>query len=255
MKAGGDRQRIELSDIASPVPEPDVDLLALYDALERLEAADRRTARRVTADVSPRSGRTTAEVYQSRHLELGRNLLKPCGCRREDAAEPAAVAQRFEPGPPPVGRALKSFKNPGQLRRHPRLTVAKDPSGVVDQEMSSVSFGSDEQSASMEPVRTRLILSTKYDIQVTYIANLRRAVRVFSPFSIANLRRAVRVFSPSFRLLSFRLFRLHRELEARSACLFAFAVRVFSPRVFSPFFLSEARSAITEIVRNACAWR
>ena len=43
-KAGGDRQRIGLSDIESPVPEPDVDLLALHDALDKLEAADKRKA-------------------------------------------------------------------------------------------------------------------------------------------------------------------------------------------------------------------
>ena len=55
--------------------------------------------------VSPRSGRTTAEVYQSWHLELGRDLLKPCGGGREDVAKPAAAAQRLEPGGPSVGRA------------------------------------------------------------------------------------------------------------------------------------------------------
>ena len=43
-KAGGDRRRIEMSDIEPAVPEPDVDLLALHDALDRLEAADKRKA-------------------------------------------------------------------------------------------------------------------------------------------------------------------------------------------------------------------
>lgn len=43
-KAGGDRERIGLSDIESPAPEPDVDLLALHDALDKLEAADKRKA-------------------------------------------------------------------------------------------------------------------------------------------------------------------------------------------------------------------
>ncbi len=43
-KAGGDRERIGLSDIESPVPEPDVDLLALHDALAKLEASDKRKA-------------------------------------------------------------------------------------------------------------------------------------------------------------------------------------------------------------------
>ena len=43
-KAGGDRERLGLSDIESPAPEPDVDVLALHDALDRLEAADKRKA-------------------------------------------------------------------------------------------------------------------------------------------------------------------------------------------------------------------
>ena len=33
-----------MSDIEPAVPEPDVDLLALHDALDRLEAADKRKA-------------------------------------------------------------------------------------------------------------------------------------------------------------------------------------------------------------------
>jgi RNA polymerase sigma factor (TIGR02999 family) len=44
VKAGGDRERIGLSDIESPAPEPDIDLLALHDALDKLEAADKRKA-------------------------------------------------------------------------------------------------------------------------------------------------------------------------------------------------------------------
>jgi RNA polymerase sigma factor (TIGR02999 family) len=43
-KAGGDRRRIELNDIEPAAKEPDVDLLALHDALDRLEAADKRKA-------------------------------------------------------------------------------------------------------------------------------------------------------------------------------------------------------------------
>ena len=35
-KAGGDRRRIELNDIEPAVKEPDVDLLALHEALDRL---------------------------------------------------------------------------------------------------------------------------------------------------------------------------------------------------------------------------
>jgi RNA polymerase sigma factor (TIGR02999 family) len=45
VKAGGDRQRIELTNNIEPaVPEPDVDLLALHEALDRLETADKRKA-------------------------------------------------------------------------------------------------------------------------------------------------------------------------------------------------------------------
>ena len=43
-KAGGDWQRLDLNDIEPAVREPDVDLLALHDALDRLEAADKRKA-------------------------------------------------------------------------------------------------------------------------------------------------------------------------------------------------------------------
>jgi RNA polymerase sigma factor (TIGR02999 family) len=44
LKAGGNQQRRELDDIAIVTPEPDVDLLALDVALERLERHDRRKA-------------------------------------------------------------------------------------------------------------------------------------------------------------------------------------------------------------------
>ena len=44
VKAGGDRDRIELTNIEPAVPEPDVDLLALHDALDKLEIADKRKA-------------------------------------------------------------------------------------------------------------------------------------------------------------------------------------------------------------------
>ena len=64
-----------------------------------------RPRREAGGGVSPRSDRTTAQVYQSWHVELGRDLLKPCGGGREDAAKPAAAAQRLEPGDPAVGRA------------------------------------------------------------------------------------------------------------------------------------------------------
>jgi RNA polymerase sigma factor (TIGR02999 family) len=44
LKAGGDRQRQELADLEAPDAEPSVDLLALNDALEKLETLDKRRA-------------------------------------------------------------------------------------------------------------------------------------------------------------------------------------------------------------------
>jgi RNA polymerase sigma factor (TIGR02999 family) len=44
LKAGGGRQRQELSDIEEPDAGPDVDLLALNEALEKLEKQDQRKA-------------------------------------------------------------------------------------------------------------------------------------------------------------------------------------------------------------------
>jgi RNA polymerase sigma factor (TIGR02999 family) len=43
-KAGGDRHRIDLSDVEPADAEPGVDLLALHEALEKLEATDKRRA-------------------------------------------------------------------------------------------------------------------------------------------------------------------------------------------------------------------
>ncbi len=59
----------------------------------------------MAAGGSRRSGWTTEEIEQSSHVELGRELIKFCRGRREDAAKPAAAAQLFESGAPPVGRA------------------------------------------------------------------------------------------------------------------------------------------------------
>jgi RNA polymerase sigma factor (TIGR02999 family) len=44
LKRGGDRQRLDLDDLALAVPEPVVDLLALDEALSRLDAADPEAA-------------------------------------------------------------------------------------------------------------------------------------------------------------------------------------------------------------------
>jgi RNA polymerase sigma factor (TIGR02999 family) len=44
LKAGGDRQRVELIDLALAPAGPDLDLLALDDALDRLEKKDLRVA-------------------------------------------------------------------------------------------------------------------------------------------------------------------------------------------------------------------
>jgi RNA polymerase sigma factor (TIGR02999 family) len=46
-KAGGDRHGQELSDIPAPDDEPEVDLLALDDALQKLEKQDERRAKLV----------------------------------------------------------------------------------------------------------------------------------------------------------------------------------------------------------------
>jgi RNA polymerase sigma factor (TIGR02999 family) len=43
-KAGGDRHRQELPDIAAPMAGPDIDLLALNEALNKLEREDKRKA-------------------------------------------------------------------------------------------------------------------------------------------------------------------------------------------------------------------
>jgi RNA polymerase sigma factor (TIGR02999 family) len=47
LKAGGDHRRQELPEIEAPGVGPDVDLLALNEALEKLEAQDRRKAQLV----------------------------------------------------------------------------------------------------------------------------------------------------------------------------------------------------------------
>jgi len=47
LKAGGDRHRQELPDIAAPSAEPEIDLLALDEALQKLEKQDQRKAKLV----------------------------------------------------------------------------------------------------------------------------------------------------------------------------------------------------------------
>ncbi len=44
LKAGGDRQRVELADLELTVEDPCDDVLALHEALERLEQKDKRKA-------------------------------------------------------------------------------------------------------------------------------------------------------------------------------------------------------------------
>ena len=44
LKAGGDRHRIELADVEPAVASSDDDLLALHEALDKLEAQDKRKA-------------------------------------------------------------------------------------------------------------------------------------------------------------------------------------------------------------------
>jgi RNA polymerase sigma factor (TIGR02999 family) len=44
LKAGGDHRRVELADVEAPANVPSDDLLALHEALEKLETQDRRKA-------------------------------------------------------------------------------------------------------------------------------------------------------------------------------------------------------------------
>src|SRR5262249_13405279 len=44
LKAGGDRRRQELPDLEAPTVQPDLDILALHDALTKLETQDQRKA-------------------------------------------------------------------------------------------------------------------------------------------------------------------------------------------------------------------
>jgi RNA polymerase sigma factor (TIGR02999 family) len=44
LKSGGDRHRLDLADIEPAAAEPGVDLLALHDAIDKLEAVDKRKA-------------------------------------------------------------------------------------------------------------------------------------------------------------------------------------------------------------------
>jgi RNA polymerase sigma factor (TIGR02999 family) len=44
LKAGGGRQRVELADVEAPADAPAEDLLALHEALDKLERKDRRKA-------------------------------------------------------------------------------------------------------------------------------------------------------------------------------------------------------------------
>jgi RNA polymerase sigma factor (TIGR02999 family) len=44
LKSGGDRRRVDLADVEAAAPEDGVDLLALHDAIDKLEAMDKRKA-------------------------------------------------------------------------------------------------------------------------------------------------------------------------------------------------------------------
>jgi RNA polymerase sigma factor (TIGR02999 family) len=61
-KAGGDRRRLELADVEPAAAGPDVDLLALDEALEKLQRQDPRKARLVTLRFF--AGLTTAQAAQ-----------------------------------------------------------------------------------------------------------------------------------------------------------------------------------------------
>jgi RNA polymerase sigma factor (TIGR02999 family) len=60
LKAGGNLQRLELADVAPAAPEPAIDLLALNEALAKLEQQDRRKANLVKLRFF--SGLTTAQA-------------------------------------------------------------------------------------------------------------------------------------------------------------------------------------------------
>jgi RNA polymerase sigma factor (TIGR02999 family) len=60
LKAGGDRRRLDLAEIEPAAPEPGVDLLALDEALEKLQRQDRRKAELVKLRFF--AGLTTAQA-------------------------------------------------------------------------------------------------------------------------------------------------------------------------------------------------
>jgi RNA polymerase sigma factor (TIGR02999 family) len=62
-KAGGDRQRLDLADVEPAVAGPDDHLLALHEALEKLERQDRRKAELVKLRFF--AGLTTEEAAQA----------------------------------------------------------------------------------------------------------------------------------------------------------------------------------------------
>jgi RNA polymerase sigma factor (TIGR02999 family) len=62
-KAGGDRQRLDLADVEPAVAGPDVDLLALDEALEKLEQQDKRKADLVKLRFF--AGLTTAQAAEA----------------------------------------------------------------------------------------------------------------------------------------------------------------------------------------------
>jgi RNA polymerase sigma factor (TIGR02999 family) len=63
LKAGGDRRRQELAEFDLTLPEPDVDVLALNEALEKLETQDPRKAELVKLRFF--AGLTIAEAAQT----------------------------------------------------------------------------------------------------------------------------------------------------------------------------------------------
>ena len=67
-KAGGRHQRIELSVVEPEVPGPDIDILSLNEALERLEAVDERSAELVKLRFF--AGLTNAEAAEVLNVSL-----------------------------------------------------------------------------------------------------------------------------------------------------------------------------------------
>jgi hypothetical protein len=82
--------------------------------------------------VSP--GRTARQVDQVPHTEpLADFPQLHSGGRKKKTAQQPTSTELFRPVLPVLGSTAQPLKDPGQLRRDRRLTLAKEPTPVVDQ--------------------------------------------------------------------------------------------------------------------------